>query len=158
MIMVKIDMYLCSMRLINIKAFLERQGLIREGKRVDRQTKVLKFGDDKVTEYTILSHQWIEQEVDYNEVVKLMRMDKEERTEIRQCDGYRKILQTCKQAKKDRYKWLWADTCCIDKRSSAELSEAINSMYQWYKNSRICYAYLHDVPGLSFPIAKDNAR
>lgn len=34
---------------------------------------------------------------------------------------------------------------CIDKKSSAELSEAINSMYRWYKNASECYAYLNDV-------------
>lgn len=38
-----------------------------------------------------------------------------------------------------------ANSCCIDKRSSAELSEAINSMYQWYWRAAICYAYLPDV-------------
>ena len=149
-------MHLCSMRLINVKAFLEREGLIREGKRVDRRTKVLEFGDDEVTEYAILSHRWTEQEVDYNEVVKLAKMDEEERTEIRQRDGYQKILLSCEQAKKDGYKWLWVDTCCIDKRSSAELSEAINSMYRWYENSRICYVYLHDVHYPFFPTALHN--
>ena len=40
---------------------------------------------------------------------------------------------------------MWIDTCCIDKRSSAELSEAINSMWKWYQKSEICYAYLADV-------------
>jgi hypothetical protein len=39
----------------------------------------------------------------------------------------------------------WIDSCCIDKSSSAELSEAINSMFQWYKNAQVCYAYLSDV-------------
>jgi len=158
MITVEIDVHLCSMRLINIETFLERERLIREGKPVDRRAKVLEFGDDEVTEYAILSHRWTEQEVDYNEVVKLTKMDEEERTEIRHRDGYRKILQSCEQAKKDGYRWLWIDTCCIDKRSSAELSEAINSMYRWYANSRICYAYLHDLPGSSFPIAGDYER
>lgn len=42
--------------------------------------------------------------------------------------------------------WLWIDTICIDKRSSAELSEAINSMYSWYMNAEVCFAYLSDVP------------
>ena len=158
MIAVEIDMHLCSMRLINVATFLERERLIREGKRVDRRAKVLEFGDDEVAEYAILSHRWIEQEVDYNEVVKLAKMDEEERSEIRQRDGYQKILQSCEQAKKDGYKWLWVDTCCIDKRSSAELSEAINSMYRWYENSSICYAYLHDVHGSSFPTARNNER
>ena len=156
MIKVEIKMHLRSMRLINVEAFLGRERLIGEGKRVDRRAKVLEFGDDEETEYAILSHRWSEQEVDYNEVVKLAKMDEEGRSEIRQRDGYRKILQSCEQAKKDGYKWLWVDTCCIDKRSSAELSEAINSMYRWYENSRICYAYLHDVPGSSFPTAPNN--
>ena len=87
-------MHLCSMHLINVEAFLEREGLIRKGKRVDRQAKVLEFSDDEVTEYAILSHWWTEQEVDYNKVVKLAKMDKEERGEIHQCDGYQKILQS----------------------------------------------------------------
>ncbi|KIM66753.1 hypothetical protein SCLCIDRAFT_62188, partial [Scleroderma citrinum Foug A] len=72
--------------------------------------------------------------------------------------GYRKILDSCEQARKDGYRWLWVDTCCIDKRSSAELSEAINSMYRWYENAKVCYAYLHDVPGPSFPTASDDER
>ena len=41
--------------------------------------------------------------------------------------------------------YLWADTCCIDESSSAELSEAINSMWNWYQRSAVCYVYLADV-------------
>ena len=139
------------MRLINVKAFLEREELIKKRKRVDRRVKVLEFGNDEATEYAILSHRWIAQEVDYDEMVELAKMDRKERDEIRQRDGYRKILQSCKQAQKDGYERLWVDTCCIDKRSSAELSEAINSMYRWYENAKVCYAYLHDVHGSSLP-------
>jgi hypothetical protein len=40
---------------------------------------------------------------------------------------------------------IWTNTFCIDKTSSAELSEAINSMYKWYEGSCICYVYLADV-------------
>ncbi|KAL4071631.1 heterokaryon incompatibility protein-domain-containing protein [Scleroderma yunnanense] len=144
------------MRLINVKVFLGREELIRDGRRLDRRTKVLEFRDDEVTAYAILSHRWINQEVNYDEMVELAKMDAEERDEIRQRDGYRKILDSCERAKKDGYEWLWVDTCCIDKRSSAELSEAINSMYQWYENARVCYVYLHDVPGSSFPTGADN--
>ncbi len=61
-------------------------------------------------------------------------------------NGLLKILNTCRLAKRDSLQWFWVDTCCIDKTSSAELSEAINSMYQWYQSSRKCYAYLEDVP------------
>ena len=146
------------MRLINIKAFFEREETMHEGRRVDRQCKVLEFRDDKTTAYAILSHRWIEDtEVDYEEMVGLAKMDAEERDEIRQRLGYWKIRDACQQAKKDGYEWVWVDTCCIDKRSSAELSEAINSMYRWYENSRVCYAYLHDVD-LSFPTQRNKSR
>jgi len=58
--------------------------------------------------------------------------------------GYQKIKNGCNQAARQGYKYLWVDTCCIDKRSSAELQEAICSMYKWYANARICYVYLED--------------
>jgi hypothetical protein len=57
----------------------------------------------------------------------------------------RKIEYTCSQAKKDALDYAWVDTCCINKDSSAELSEAINAMYAWYGESRMCYVYLADV-------------
>jgi len=156
---VETDMHLCSMRLIKVKAFLERERLIENGESVDHDKSVLEFGDDEVERYAILSHRWVEgKEVDYREMVKLAKMPLEERHKIRQRDGYQKILQSCEQARNDGYEWLWVDTCCIDKRSSAELSEAINSMYRWYENAKVCYAYLHDVSGSSFPTASDWER
>lgn len=45
--------------------------------------------------------------------------------------------------------WIWIDTACIDKTSSAELTEAINSMFCWYKQAHHCIAYLADVRPLS---------
>jgi len=141
-----------------VKALLEREELIKTREQVGCRAKVLEFCDDEVTKYAILSHRWIGQEVEHDEIVGLAKMDKEKRDEIRQRDGYRKILDSCKQAKKDGYEWLWVDTCCIDKRSSAELSEAINSMYLWYENAQVCYAYLHDVLDSSFPVTRNNER
>ncbi|KAL4082164.1 hypothetical protein V8B97DRAFT_2002263 [Scleroderma yunnanense] len=121
------------MHLIDVKAFFARDELIRERKPVDHRTKVLHFHDE-ATAYAILSHRWFDKEVDYDEMVDLAKMGREERGEV---------LESCEQVKKDGYEW-----CCIDKRSSAELSEAINSMYRWY-------AYLHDVK--AFP-TKDDAK
>ena len=145
------------MRLINVEAFRERDRLIKQGE-LDCHKNVLEFKDDETTEYAILSHRWTAQEVDYREMVKLAKMGVEERVRICRRDGYRKILQSCEQARANGYEWLWVDTCCIDKRSSAELSEAINSMYRWYEKAKMCYAYLHDVPGSSFPTASDWGR
>jgi len=146
------------MRLINVNDFLERESSIREEKQVDRRAKVLDFGDDEGTEYAILSHRWGRKEVNYDEMVELAKMAAEERDEVRQHDGYRKILQSCERAQKDGYEWLWVDTCCIDKRSSAELSEAINSMYRWYESAKVCYTYLHDVPDPWFPTWSNHER
>ena len=121
--------------------------------------KVLNFRDDDATEYAILSHRWIDNtEVNYEEMVSLANMEKGKRNVIRGRSGYKKILDTCRQARKDGYEWAWVDTCCIDKGSSAELSEAINSMYRWYTNAKVCYAYLHDVDGSSFPSEKDDKK
>jgi len=52
----------------------------------------------------------------------------------------------CKQAASNDYKYAWADTCCINTKSDTERSEAINSMYRWYKKSAVCYVYMGDVP------------
>lgn len=60
-------------------------------------------------------------------------------------EGFAKIQKSCDQARKDGYQYVWVDTCCINKNSSAELSEAINSMYRWYEASAICYVFLSDV-------------
>ncbi|KIM59635.1 hypothetical protein SCLCIDRAFT_1185975 [Scleroderma citrinum Foug A] len=144
------DLY--SMRLINVQAFLRREMSMKDGIDVD-DSEVLNFRNDENTVYAILSHWWFEQEVEYGKIVELAKMDKEKRDEICQRDGYQKILDSCKQAYQDGYEWLWVDTCCINKRSSAELSEAINSMYQWYENAQVCYVYLDDVLDSSFPVA-----
>ena len=58
--------------------------------------------------------------------------------------GWNKVLNACFKACRDGYQYLWIDTCCIDKSSSAELSEAINSMFRWYSSAAICYAYVGD--------------
>ena len=57
-----------------------------------------------------------------------------------------KIRKFLAQAEQDGYEWAWSDTCCIDKTSSTELTEAINSMFHYYSLSDICYAYLSDIP------------
>jgi hypothetical protein len=58
--------------------------------------------------------------------------------------GYRKIRFCEKQATKDGLEFFWVDTCCIDKSSSTELAEAINSMFRWYQDAARCYVYLSD--------------
>jgi Heterokaryon incompatibility protein (HET) len=59
--------------------------------------------------------------------------------------GYRKIVFCGEQAARDNLRYFWVDTCCIDKRNNTELTEAINSMFRWYRNAAKCYVYLSDV-------------
>lgn len=73
--------------------------------------------------------------------------------------GYSKIEMTCKLAAADGLAYAWVDTCCVDKSSSAELTEAINSMFIWYKRAAICYVYLSDLnPSANASIALNECR
>jgi hypothetical protein len=111
------------------------------------------FYESKTPKYAILSHTWSEgQEITYQDMLVLIDdCQQQPPVQSKRCDalkirtGYCKIMSSRKQALQDGLEWLWVDTCNIDKSSSAELSEAINSMFKWYKNSEVCYAYLADV-------------
>jgi len=59
--------------------------------------------------------------------------------------GYAKFEAACRTARFHEFGYIWNDTCCIDKTSSAEFSESINSMYRRYQEAGVCYAYLGDV-------------
>jgi hypothetical protein len=65
--------------------------------------------------------------------------------------GYRKLRISCALAARQGLNYLWIDTCCIDKTSSADLSEAINSMFRYYREAQLCYAYLSDVASVKIP-------
>lgn len=103
------------------------------------------FFDSKVPKYAILSHKWEEKgEVSFQDF---------EKGKEQGWLGFKKITSCCVLAKSRGFDWVWIDTCCIDKKSSAELSEAINSMFRWYAGAGECYAYLSDVrltQGLDF--------
>ncbi|KAH7311899.1 heterokaryon incompatibility protein-domain-containing protein [Rhexocercosporidium sp. MPI-PUGE-AT-0058] len=106
------------MRLLNIKTF-----------------QVETFYSD-APEYAALSHTWGDEEVTFQDLAADSGRKKK---------GWNKILGSTIQAEKHSCDYVWIDTCCIDKTSSAELSEAINSMFRWYRKSKVCFAYLEDV-------------
>lgn len=106
-------------------------------------TSTLEFKDFNTVpegQYAILSHRWTDEEVSHKEFRK-------KADEVKHRAGYRKIIEFCHFALQRGYAWAWIDTCCIDKRSSAELSEAINSMCMWYRMSGECHVLLHDYQG-----------
>jgi hypothetical protein len=97
---------------------------------------VEEFIERNIPPYGILSHTWEGSEVSYDE----MRVGT-----ARSKEAFHKIEMTCKLASGDGLAYVWVDTCCIDKSSSAELTEAINSMFVWYKRAAVCYVYLSDL-------------
>jgi Heterokaryon incompatibility protein (HET) len=64
---------------------------------------------------------------------------------VKEKPGFAKIKDVCEQALIDGLNYVWVDTTCIDKTSSAELGEAVNSMFSWFQCSTICYVYLSDI-------------
>ncbi|KAH7309757.1 heterokaryon incompatibility protein-domain-containing protein, partial [Stachybotrys elegans] len=101
------------------------------------ETRRLEIYDEaNIPLYAILSHTWGDDEVLFE--------DFESSRPLQYKKGWPKVEWTCREALKQGLDYVWVDSCCIDKRSSAELSEAINSMFRWYAKAVICYAYLSD--------------
>jgi hypothetical protein len=131
---------------------------------LNAQTREMKefVSDNHVPPYAILSHTWGEGEISLANWLSFPAQ------KMKEMHGYRKIDFCCRQAIQDSLSWVWVDTyvsstrssfssvspsagingrdtrCCIDKTSSAELSEAINSMFRWYQQAAVCYVYLAD--------------
>ena len=95
------------------------------------------FADDSTPKYAILSHTWGKEGVTFQDFKDL--------PSIQHKEGWSKIENAVRLTQEDGLDYLWVDTCCIDKTSSAELQEAINSMYRWYEDSAVCYAFLRDL-------------
>ncbi|KAL8341599.1 hypothetical protein RB598_003502 [Gaeumannomyces tritici] len=130
-----------------------------------------------VPPYAILSHTWVEgEEVDFQEMTRYGgALDRGNSTDsegvctcacpcqslisdiVRRRPGHEKIVRICRLARERNIKWAWVDTCCIDKSSSAELSEAINSMYRWYNQARVCFVFLADLASHSEPTELEGA-
>jgi hypothetical protein len=99
----------------------------------------LKFKDFPVSQlppYAILSHTWGSDEVVWEDFQRGIATQKE---------AFAKVRYSCLQAVSDGLEWVWIDSACIDKSSSAELSESINSMYDWYQRAETCYTHLEGV-------------
>lgn len=111
--------------------------------------KLVQFTDESKIygKYAILSHVWQDDELSFQDVHDNVPGHEQKA-------GYAKIKYACEQALVENLQYLWADTCCINKLSSAELSEAINSMYRWYYEAKYCFAYLYDMPRVDLKNSK----
>jgi hypothetical protein len=106
---------------------------------------------DGIPKYAILSHTWgaDREEVTFEDIINGTGEEK---------PGYEKIRFCRKQASQDSLLYFWIDTCCINKRSDAEVSRSINSMFRWYQKAAKCYVYLSDVSSLACDIASEFPR
>jgi len=102
--------------------------------------ELAEFFEADIPHYAILSHRWSNDEISFKEFRKGLRQESL---------GYQKVATFAEFACAQGQGWCWVDTICIDKRSSAELTEAINSMFKWYERSSACYVHLADVPSLA---------
>jgi hypothetical protein len=105
----------------------------------DGELSLVEFEGSSIPPYAILSHTWMpyaDKQVTFREILDCTWKHKE---------SGRKIHFCLDRAKKDGLDYFWVDTCCIDKTNSAEVTEAINSMFSWYQNASRCYVYLADV-------------
>ncbi|KAJ5731400.1 heterokaryon incompatibility protein-domain-containing protein [Penicillium malachiteum] len=93
--------------------------------------------------YAIISHTWGEpqNEITFDDIKHWHSRDLYDSKR----PGWEKVAQACAKALEYNYEYMWIDTCCIDKSSSAELQESTNSMFACYSKSAICFAYLSDV-------------
>lgn len=93
--------------------------------------------------YAILSHRWQNSEIKFNEFL-------DHAEELKNGAGplnlsLDKIRGACATAPNKGYNWMWIDSCCIDKSSTTEETESINSMFKWYRDAKLCIVYLSDV-------------
>ncbi|EXF76096.1 hypothetical protein CFIO01_07961 [Colletotrichum fioriniae PJ7] len=103
------------------------------------------FFDSDLPKYAILPHTWGPDEVTFQEWLLWQEDEIGSRKRTNSKRGFQKIANTCRIARQEGISHVWVDTNCIDKKSSAELSEAINSMFAWYRGASICYVYLEDL-------------
>ncbi|TBU21077.1 heterokaryon incompatibility protein-domain-containing protein, partial [Dichomitus squalens] len=98
--------------------------------------------DHQRVRYVILSHVWATREATYQDVLETQKVSGLN-VVSRLPD---KLRGLCNAAQNAGYDFVWADTCCIDRTNSDEISDSITSMYSWYREADQCFAYLHDVP------------
>jgi hypothetical protein len=106
--------------------------------------------EDELHPYAILSHIWSNDndEVTSQEMLSFTADGPKGdimKSNVSRKSGFVKLAVAARLALSEKLDFIWVDTCCIDKTSSAELSEAINSMFRWYQASAACYALLNDV-------------
>ena len=112
----------------------------------------LKHFDQPPARYATLSHVWQHDEDSPEQTFQAVQALRTPKPAISD-----KIRDASKHARAQGLNWIWIDTCCIDRTNNAELSEAVNSMFDWYAGATVCFAFLHDVSPKENPAAADSS-
>ena len=117
------------------------------------------FEDPRQVRYAILSHVWSKDgEQSFRDVQQRIDAAATGTSILDNLSLSDKIKSFCRVAQEHGFDFGWVDSCCIDKTSSSELSEAITSMYDWYRHADMCFAYLHDVDSREVDSLKRNKQ
>ena len=98
----------------------------------------------KYFSWVMFSHTWEGKEPTFQDVNLVESVWKLDNSLLNE-----KLRQFCTTAREDGHRWAWSDTCCIDKTTSAVLSQSLTSMYSWYEEAAETLVYLADVLSLS---------
>ncbi|KAI1869274.1 uncharacterized protein JN550_005904 [Neoarthrinium moseri] len=93
--------------------------------------------------YAILSHRWVGREITFEQIQSLASQLRS--APVQPTAQLAKIRGACDRAREQGLQWMWIDSCCINKASTVEESESINSMFKWYRDAKLCITYLSDV-------------
>lgn len=118
----------------------ELGNILRLDKNPRMSRKEIKEKLGELLKFAIFSHRWFQEgEPSYQAVDSRRPFTR----------GYHKLINFCEEAARFGCKLAWSDTCCIDKTSSAELDEAIRSMFRWYRLAHVCIVHLSDTTSIS---------
>lgn len=105
-----------------------------------RTLEIESFSDpnQSIPPYAIASHRWGREEATLKDVKKRRGS---------YLAGWYKVETFARYVRKNVHgvKWLWIDTCCVNRESSQEVNEAVNLSFRWYANAEVCLAWLEDV-------------
>ncbi|KAL6709793.1 hypothetical protein ACN47E_001222 [Coniothyrium glycines] len=119
---------------------------------LDTTTFELKSGEQELFKqdgYAILSHRWVGMEITFDQLPNHIAELKQAAEKQRMSPQLGKIRGACDLARGQGIRWMWIDTCCINKSSTVEETESINSMFKWYRDAKVCITYLFDVDSSS---------
>ncbi|GAB7337018.1 hypothetical protein MBLNU457_g2433t1 [Dothideomycetes sp. NU457] len=112
-------------------------------------TGILRFRELKDIEgigFAVLYHIEDEDEILFEDVHDNERDRKSARAlKERKPKSFETLARAVEEARGNSNHLLFVSSCCIDKRSQLEVSEASHSLHTWYSKADRCYAYLADV-------------